>query len=433
MEPRQIIADRAMSRMQWIAVAICVALNALDGFDVLSISFASPGIATEWGIDRAALGVVLSMELIGMAVGSVLLGNLTDRIGRRPMILACLLLMVAGMALATTSTSVIMLALWRLATGLGIGGMLAAVNAMAAEVSNAHRKSLSVALMAAGYPMGAVVGGSIASALLVGGDWRLVFLLGAGMTAALVPVVWFLMPETVAYLDHRRPLDALARINRVLTRFGHPTVATLPPPRPAERASIARLFAPGIARTTILLALAYFAHVLTFYFIIKWIPKIVVDLGHAPSAAGGVLVWANVGGATGALVLGLMSMRLPLKKLTLVGMAASVVLVVLFGQVGDGLGELALVAAIAGFATNAVIVGLYAIIARAFPTSLRAGGTGFVIGVGRGGSALAPIVAGILFSKGFGLPVVAATMACGSLLAFFLLLALRYDEARLHD
>src|SRR5688572_22347675 len=96
-DPRELIASSPMSRMQVIAVAITVGLNALDGFDVLAISFASPGIAAEWGIDRAALGLVLAMELIGMAVGSIFLGGVTDRIGRRPMILLCLLVMSSGM------------------------------------------------------------------------------------------------------------------------------------------------------------------------------------------------------------------------------------------------------------------------------------------------------------------------------------------------
>ena len=74
-----------MSAVQIIAVVMCVLLNALDGFDVLSISFASPGIASEWGIERGALGVVLSMELIGMAVGSLVIGPFADRFGRRPL------------------------------------------------------------------------------------------------------------------------------------------------------------------------------------------------------------------------------------------------------------------------------------------------------------------------------------------------------------
>src|SRR5688572_32557505 len=102
-----------MTALQIMVVIITIALNALDGFDVLSISFASPGIAKEWGIDRAALGIVLSMELIGMAAGSLLLGGIADRIGRRATILICLGLMTAGMLGAATANSIPLLSAWR--------------------------------------------------------------------------------------------------------------------------------------------------------------------------------------------------------------------------------------------------------------------------------------------------------------------------------
>ena len=125
-DPRAIIDEAGMSRFQWGIVAVMIGLNALDGFDVLSISFASPGIAAQWGIDRAALGLVLSMELIGMAAGSVMLGGLADRVGRRATILGCLVAMAAGMFGASTAHNVEALSAWRVLTGLGIGGMLAA-------------------------------------------------------------------------------------------------------------------------------------------------------------------------------------------------------------------------------------------------------------------------------------------------------------------
>ncbi len=105
-DPRAILALERMTPRQAIAVGLCVLLVALDGFDVLAISFASPGIAKEWGIDRAALGIVLSMEIIGMALGSLALGNVADRIGRRPTVLGCLVVMTAGMFLATTARGV---------------------------------------------------------------------------------------------------------------------------------------------------------------------------------------------------------------------------------------------------------------------------------------------------------------------------------------
>jgi len=101
-DPRDIIAKSPMTMIQVLIVMITVALNALDGFDVASISYASPGIAKEWGIERGALGVVLSMELIGMALGSMFLGGVADKIGRRRTVLGCIAVMAGGMFMATT-------------------------------------------------------------------------------------------------------------------------------------------------------------------------------------------------------------------------------------------------------------------------------------------------------------------------------------------
>ena len=428
-DPRAIIAREPMGRAQLIAVAMCVALTALDGFDVLSISFASPGIAAEWGIDRAMLGIVLSMELIGMSAGSIFVGGLADRVGRRPIALGCLVVMAIGMGLATTAGDVTTLSAYRLFTGIGIGGLLAAGNAMAAEFSNARRRNLAVALMAAGYPMGAIVGGSIASRLLADGSWRSVFAFGALVSAAFIPLVWFLVPETIAYLAHRRPDNVVERVSAVLRRLGHPAVAGLPAPSAdAPRARLSQLFTPSLARTSVLLTLSYFAHIMTFYFILKWIPKIVVDMGFAPSTAGGVLVWANVGGLIGALALSALTQRVGVRALVIAAMLLSAAMVTVFGQGQADLARLSLIAGIAGMCTNAAVVGLYAMVAQSFPTAVRAGGTGFVIGVGRGGAALGPIIAGFLFARGAGLSTVAMLMALGSLVGAAALLALHYRE-----
>jgi MFS family permease len=176
--PRKILNDSPMGIRQILVVGICVLLTALDGFDVLSISFASPGIAKDWGIDRAALGVVLSMELIGMALGSIFLGNMADRVGRRPIIIFCLLVMATGMFMAGSAQSVNSLLIHRFYTGLAIGGMLASTNAMVAEFSNSKRRNLSVILMAAGYPLGVIIGGVFAVNLLQDNSWRSIFVFG---------------------------------------------------------------------------------------------------------------------------------------------------------------------------------------------------------------------------------------------------------------
>jgi MFS family permease len=167
---------------------------------------------------------------------------------------------------------------------------------------------------------------------------------------------------------------------------------------------------------------------MAFYYILKWIPKIVVDMGFAPSLAGGVLVWANVGGALGAIVLGLFSQKFNVKYLVIGALVMSAGMLTVFGLGYDTLTQLSLVAATVGFCTNAAVVGLYALMASYLPTQLRAGGTGFVIGVGRGGAALGPIVAGIMFSAGADLLVVSIAMAGGSVLALAALIALRKPQ-----
>ena len=417
-DPRQILARERMGWFQVMAVTLCVLLNALDGFDVLSISFASPGIAAEWGINRAALGIVLSMELIGMALGSITIGPLADRAGRRPVILICLLVMSSGMYLASIADSVELLSAARFYTGIGIGGMLAAINAMAAEYANDRHRNLAITLMATGYPLGVIAGGSIASMLLVNSDWRAVFLLGSIVTAAFIPAIWFLLPESIEYLVQKRPRGALDQINNTLRRMGHQPATAMPEvTQPNTRKGLRLLFTPHLARTTILLTVTYFAHIMTFYFILKWIPKIVVDMGFSASLAGSVLVWANVGGATGSLILSLLTNRLDLRMLVVGALCLSAVMVSVFGHGYSDLQQLSLVAAAAGFFTNSAIVGLYAIFAQSFPTEARAGGTGFVIGVGRGGAALGPIVAGFKSDGGFSLQTVALLMAAGSVVA----------------
>jgi benzoate transport len=428
-DPRDIIANESMRGLQWAVVILTIALNALDGFDVLSISFASPGIAQEWGIERGALGIVLSMELIGMALGSVFLGGVADKIGRRPTILGCLVVMAVGMIMATTVRGLVDLSLWRIVTGLGIGGMLASINAVAAAFSNTRRRDLSVSLMSIGYPLGAVAGGIVAAQLLRGNDWRSVFYFGASVTALLIPVVYFVIPESVHWLTRKQPVGALDKINGALLRMGHPKVNALPEITAAVRArSIAEIFQPGLVAITTIVTLAYFFHITTFYYIVKWIPKIVVDLGFPPSSAAGVLVWTNVGGATGGVVFGLLTQRFGLKPLTIVLLVLSTVTVTLFGRSPADLQTLNIICAMAGFCTNAGIVGLYAIIARVFPTHVRAFGTGFTVGVGRGGSVLAPIIAGFLFEYGYSLPTVSMTMAAGSLLAAGVLTLLKLGD-----
>lgn len=416
--PASILNESPMSSLQIMAVIVCISLNALDGFDVLAISFASPGIAAEWGIDRAALGVVLAMEMFGMAVGSIILGGAADRFGRKPTIQACLVIMTLGMFLASMVDNVNQLLLVRFFTGIGIGGMLASTNAMVAEFANQKFRHFCVIMMATGYPIGAILGGSAVSVLLETHTWRAIFVFGGCISALFLAIVAFGLPESVEYLSNKQPKGALSRLNKILIKMGHGAISQLPAQtQQIKQSSFKVLASPKLRTLTLLLMLAYFAQIMTFYFILKWIPKFVVDMGFHPAEAGQILVWANVGGAIGAILLGFLSNRIKLNKLLFGVLVMSFFMVAAFGMGYESLSSLAAISAATGFFTNAAVVGLYALMAQSFPSDVRASGTGVVIGFGRGGAALSPIIAGYLFTAGVGLQGVSIAMGSGALVA----------------
>jgi benzoate transport len=438
-DPRELIDKSSMTTMQFVIVALTVMLNAMDGFDVLAISVSGPGIMGEFGIDHTGLGWVLNMELIGMALGSIFLGGVADKIGRRNMTLGCLVVMFSGMFLATTASTLTVLMMWRIYTGLGIGGMLSTTNAIVAEVSNNKHRGLCVSMMVIGYPLGGIICGQVGKALLdaTATNWRVMFTAGGIFSAVLIPAVYFLMPESVHWLSRKQPENALARINAALTKLRHSAVSALPTvTTDARKKSVLDIFSPSLARTTGLVTLAYFCHITTFYYILKWTPTIVTTMGIPASAASGVLTWANVGGALGGAIFGFLTKKIGLKPLTIGILALAMVGVVLFGRSGFDVVQLSYLAAFAGFFGNAGISGLYTILAYVFPTHTRATGTGFVIGVGRAGAVLAPVLAGFLLQQGLDngaalghtLANVGLVMSIGSLAAAFVLLFLKLGD-----
>ena len=428
-----LLLDAPLTARQAIAIAMCVLLNALDGFDVLSMSFAGPGIAAEWGLDNAVLGWVLSMELIGMAAGSILLGQVADRIGRRPMVLVCLAIMAIGMAATTQAGTVTALALTRLATGFGIGGMLSTSNALVSEYANRRARGTAVALMAAGFPLGGIIGGTIIMPMLAGGGWRMIFLFGASVTALSLPLVLALLPESPDFLLAARAPDALARVNRALARLGHAALDCLPAARAkASRVAIARLFEGKMAFVTLALTAAYFLHILAVYFLLKWLPKIVVDMGYPATTGSAALIAVNIGGLIGGLVFSLILLRAQPRLLLIVFLLGSGCGYVVFGLQSGSLDLMRYASVAASFWANGAMVGIYALAAISFPPEIRSGGVGFVIGVGRFGAALGLVIGGALFAMGVSLVLVAALMGLASISAAAIVAALPSTRSCTH-
>ena len=426
----RILGKAPMSRQQIVAVALSVALNALDGFDVLAITFAAPGIVKAWGIGPAQLGVALSSGLVGMSVGSLALAPLGDRFGRRPLILVSLVLMAAGMVMTATATGIVTLCLWRVVTGVGIGAMVAAINAVATEFANERRRDLAVAVMTIGLPLGGLIGGFAAAELIVAHGWQSIFVAGGLVTAAFLPIVWFGLPESLEYLARRGTVAARQQIDLVLARMGHellPDDAVLTA-APASRGSVVELLGPRFRVVTLLLVAAYFLHMTTFYFFSGWLPKFMTDIGYATPDAIRTSAMLSLGGVIGGSAFGWAAPRFGLVRLVVLAMIGTTVTFVVFGQV-SGLGALRVVSFLAGVCVFGGIVGIYALLARSFPTELLVTGTGLTIGIGRGGAVLGPVIGGFLIAAGMSIALAIAIVGAGALLAAGLLLILSRQRA----
>ncbi|MEG3152064.1 MFS transporter [Sphingomonas sp. ZT3P38] len=421
----RLLADAPMSSRQIFAVAISVALNALDGFDVLAITFAAPGITRDWGIGPAQLGVALSSGLVGMALGSLVLAPLGDRFGRRPLVLGCLVLMAAGMLLTATATGLLSLCLWRIVTGLGIGGMVAAINAVASEFANEKRRDLSVALMTIGYPVGGLIGGFAVAELVVTHGWQSVFVAGGLATAAFLPLIWFGLPESLEYLARKGTPAARHQIDSILARMGHPALGsdiTLVA-APARGGSVTELLGPRYRTLTLLLVAGYFLHITTFYFFSGWLPKLMSDLGYETPDAIRTSALMSLGGVIGGSALGWAAPRFGLTRLVTVAMIGTTVTFAVFGMV-SGLIAMQVVAFLAGACVFGGIVGLYSLLARSFPAELRVTGTGLAIGIGRAGAVIGPVLGGILIQMGMSIPLAIAIVGAGALIAAAMLIIL---------
>jgi len=432
-DPRRTLLDAPQSRYQWAAIGVTVMLCALDGFDVLAVTYAGPGFLQEWGLSNAELGLALSMGLVGMALGSFLLAPLADVIGRRNMIFACLIVMAGGMTATAFTGSLAGLSAWRLVTGLGIGAMICIIAPLAAEYSNARRRDFAVGLMAVGYPIGGTLGGLAAARLLALYDWRAVFIFGGVAAVLMLPLVMRWMPEPVGYLIDNPRRDALVRVNRFLARCGHPAVDALPPPTPRSGAvPFVEIFGAGNLGGTLQVTAIYSLAFTTSYFFLTWTPKLVADLGFSAATSATVAVTRDMVGIFGGLLLGWAAHYLGLKRLVVLAVAGMGLALILFGRLPADIALLRWAAALAGLCLYGSAIGLYAVLARSFDTHVRATGTGFVIGVGRICSAIAPLLGGYLFSIGWDRGAVTTAMAAGAIVAAVLLIAFRVRPIGVH-
>jgi benzoate transport len=424
-DPRTLIAERPMSSFQVLIIAVLFCLNALDGFDVLAIAFAAPGITKDWSLSSQTIGFIISVGLFANAAGSLFVAPLADRIGRRPMILLSLAAMTTGMVLCAIADNTGLLSAGRLVTGVGVGALIPCISALASEYSNRKYRDFGVIVMAIGFPVGGLVGGQASAVLLQHFDWRAVFVGGGVVTGLLVLAPLLLVPESIDYLLVRRPDGALLRINSILARLGQAPLAALPVAAgSANRQSIFDLLlVPALLTIALTVTLAYSAHSATLYYSLNWIPKIVVDLGLSQSQAASVAAWCSGGGIVGASLAAWLATKIQIRYLTIGALAGAAASLGLFAHTPGVMTALLASGLLLGAFLYAAQVSLYALMTRAFPVHVRATGVGFVTGAGRLGGIVSPLLSGYLLVQGLRHAQVSSFMALGSLFGALVLLA----------
>lgn len=397
------VDDKPISALQLIVFAICFLINMLDGMDVLIISYAAPSLADDWAIAPTALGAVFSAGLVGMAIGAMGLAPIADRIGRRALVLICILILGSGVYLTQFAQSIGTLIGLRVFSGLAIGAMLASVATMAAEYSPDRSRNLIVGSVMSGFPIGATLAGFVAGSVIPAYGWQTMFGAAGLATLSIFPIVYFLLPESLDFLQRIRPANALQKINAILGKMNAATLERLPEQAEVVASqSVRSLFTDRRSASTAMLWVAFFLSFATLYFLTSWIPKLATNTGlplNLAIYAGAVF---NLGAVFGIVSQGFFSRYLGLRKIISIYMVATAVLMASFSLFSSSWLVLPLIGLI-GFALQGGFVGLYTVATRLYPTEIRSTGVGWGIGLGRAGAIISPIIGGVLIGAGLSL------------------------------
>lgn len=363
-----------VERRAVLSIALCFSVAVLEGFDIQAIGIAAPRLAPEFGLNPAQMGWVFAISNIGLVIGAATGGWLADRIGRKPALIGSVLAFGVFTFLTTRVSSYEMLCLVRLLTGLGFGGALPNLMAIASEVSRPDRRAFTASLVFCGMPLGGALAALMTQGALAERDWRFLFVIGGVLPLLVAPALWRWLPETL-----RAPAEAGERTSRART--------------------FDVLFGGGRAAATLLLWLAFFPTLLVLYIILNWLPTLVVGNGLDRSVAPQASFAFNLASVAGAIVFGklvdLRGMRWPLTG----AYACLILVLVALGQARE-LSAVLWLSGAAGFFVLGANYALYGVAAACYPHHMRGTGSGASIAVGRLGSFVGPLAAGVLLSAG---------------------------------
>jgi MFS transporter, AAHS family, 4-hydroxybenzoate transporter len=383
--------EHPFSPFQWLIFALCFCVVLLDGFDTAAIGYIAPSLVSEWGVERSALGPVLSAALFGLVVGSLSAGPLADRFGRRKVLIIAASIFGLACLASAFSGGLNQLVAWRFATGLGLGAAMPNAVTMMNEYCPEARRATLTNAMFCGFPLGAALGGFLAAWMIPHLGWRSVLLLGGIAPLILAILILFLLPESVRYMVAKnypaeRIREALHRVQPKVTEFplamSGVSEATEEPAQ--ARSSIGVVLSSELLAGSIMLWLAYFMGLVIFYALINWMPVLLKDAGVTPSTAALVSALFPLGGF-GAILSGWLMDRFNANLIIAACFALTAGAVYAIGQSTSHIVLLMLVVLGAGTLMNTAQSSLPTLAAAFYPTNGRATGVAWMMGIGRFG------------------------------------------------
>jgi len=364
-----------------------------DGLDIQVLGLSIPSLMKEWGVTRGAFAPVLALSLLGMAVGTVLGGQIGDRFGRRIGVIGSVLFFGVVTALTSLANDVTTLGALRFLAGLGLGGTLPNCSALSAEMTPLRSRATSVMLTILCVPLGAMLGGLLAAQILPVLGWRALFLIGGLLPIAAALLLFVLLPESPRYLvrhPHRQ-----ARLARLLARMGIPVPAGAELVDRTEAGSgslsVAALFTREYRFDTTALWIACFFALLGTYCVLSWLPAVLSSVGLDSAQASTGITTYNLGGVLGVIASGV-AVRWLGSRWLMLGLCTGVIGTALYLRsmnVSAANADAAIaVLGVLGFFLNNAQTALYAVAAHVYVTRIRSTGVGSAVGFGRIGAVL---------------------------------------------
>ena len=393
---RPILRSRA-----WVA-PLCWTAVLLDGFDAVVLGAVLPSMLEngELGMTTAQGTAVATAGLVGMMIGALAMGWLTDRLGRRRMLIGAVVLFSLLTFAAAFSPNVLVFGVLRFLAGLGLGGCLPTGIAMVSEFARRGRGANATTVMMTGYHVGAVLTAAIAIVVVTRFGSQEMFVLGALPALVLVPLMIVFLPESPSFLAAQ---GRRAEARAVAEHYGVHLEERAPGEAQAEQVGASLLLSTGWRRNSVAIWIASFMGLLLVYGLNTWLPQIMraaqYDLGNSL----GFLLVLNVGAVVGLAVAGRVADRITPRAAGIIWFLGSAVLLAALAIRLPLLGIYAMVFVTGCFVFSSQVL-VYAFTAANHPPRVRATALGMSAGVGRLGAISGPIIGGTLLGAGLAYP-----------------------------